>query len=418
MANGQRPELLSPYRVLDLTDEKGFLCGRLLGDLGADVIKIEKPRGGPGRNIGPYYHDIPDPEKSLFWFAYNYNKGGITLNIEAAQGQEIFRRLVKTADFVVESFPPGYMDQLGLGYSALSSINPRIIVTSITPFGQTGPYKNYKASDLAVTALSGLMYTTGDPDRPPVRNSVEQSYVQAGAQAVVASMFAHYHRQMTGEGQHVDVSMQDCVHTTSMVAAVGISRWRYMRELPRRGGERSAYGPVKARHVWLCKDGYIGWRLYVGLMGNHARRMVEWMDSEDSAGELKDVNWEQISFDQVNQQQWDHWEACFSPFFLARTKQELLQEAIKRGLILAPVNTPADLLKHEQLAYRGFWRSVEHPELGTSITYPGAIYKSSVASCGIWRRAPLIGEHNEQVYGNELGLSKERLLALKQSGII
>ena len=418
MSNGQRPELLSPYRVLDLTDEKGFLCGRLLGDMGADVIKIEKPGGGPGRNIGPYYHDIPDPEKSLFWFAYNYNKRGITLDIEAAQGQEIFRRLVETADFVIESFPPGYMDRLGLGYSALSEINPRIIMTSITPFGQTGPYKDYKGSDLVTTALGGLLYITGDDDRPPVRNSVEQSYAQAGVHAAVATMFAHYRRQRSGEGQHVDVSMQECVWTAAMVSGVGVSRWRYLGIIPRRAGEKSAYGPVKARHVWQCKDGYIGWRLYVGLMGNHTSRMVEFMDSEGEAGELKGMNWGEISFDQVDQQQWDRWEAVFSQFFLTRTKGELLQEAIKRGLILAPVNTPADLLKHEQLEYRGFWRSVEHPELGTTITYPGTLYKSSLGSCGIWHPAPLIGEHNEEIYGEELGFNEEGILSLKQGGII
>jgi crotonobetainyl-CoA:carnitine CoA-transferase CaiB-like acyl-CoA transferase len=130
--------LLSPYRVLDLTDEKGLVCGRILGDFGADVIKVEKPCGDPCRNIGPFYHDIPDPEKSLFWFAYCANKRGITLDIESADGKEIFRKLVKTGDVVLESFHPGYMARLGLGYDDLSKINPGIIMTSITPFGQTG----------------------------------------------------------------------------------------------------------------------------------------------------------------------------------------------------------------------------------------------------------------------------------------
>jgi crotonobetainyl-CoA:carnitine CoA-transferase CaiB-like acyl-CoA transferase len=414
----QRPDLLSAYQVLDLTGETGFLCSRLLGDLGADVIKIEHPGGGPGRDIGPYYHDIQDPEKSLYWFAYNCNKRGITLNIEAPRGQEILKRLIKTAHFLIESFPPGYMDGLGLGYSTLARINPGLVVTSITPFGQTGPHKDYKATDLVITAMSGLMYTTGDPDRPPVRNSVAQSYVQAGAQAAVASMFAHYHRQITGEGQHVDVSMQDALHTTAMVAAVGISRWRYMGELPSRGGERSAYGTIKARHVWPCQDGYIGWRLYVGLLGNHTRRIVEWMDAEGVAGVLKEVSWEQIGLDQVDQQQWDYWESAFSQFFLSRSKSELLQVAIEKGFILAPVNTPVDLVKHEQLQYRGFWEDVWHPELDASIIYPGAIYKSGVGDCGIWMRAPLIGEHNEQIYIEQLGFTVEELARLEQDGVI
>jgi len=132
--------MLSPYRVLDLTDEKGFLCGKILGDLGADVIKIERPGGDLARKIGPFYRDVPDPEKSLYWFAYNNNKRGITLNIEAADGCELFKRLVKTADIVIESFAPGYMDDLGLGYSTLSQITDgKTVMTSITPFGQKGP---------------------------------------------------------------------------------------------------------------------------------------------------------------------------------------------------------------------------------------------------------------------------------------
>ena len=133
------------YRILDLTDEKGFLCGKMFGDLGADVIKVEKVGGDRSRLIGPFYHDIADPEKSLYWFAYNTSKKGITLNLESRDGQDIFRKLVKSADCVIESFDPGYLDQLGLSYAALNEINPRIVVTSITPFGQNGRYKNNKA---------------------------------------------------------------------------------------------------------------------------------------------------------------------------------------------------------------------------------------------------------------------------------
>src|SRR3990170_3305135 len=163
--------MLSPYRVLDLTDEKGLLCGKILGDLGADVIKIERPGGDPARRIGPFYHDEPHPEKSLFWFAFNTSKRGITLNIETADGQEIFKRLVQTADFVIETFPPGYLAKLGLGYSDLEKINPGIILVSITPFGQTGPYKDWKGADIVAWATGGDMAPWGEPDRPPIRIS-------------------------------------------------------------------------------------------------------------------------------------------------------------------------------------------------------------------------------------------------------
>ena len=202
MAKKEKMEgMLSPYRVLDLTDEKGFLCGKLLGDLGADVIKVERPGGDPARSIGPFYHDEADPEKSLFWFAFNTSKRGITLDIETAEGQEVFKRLVESADFVIESFPPGYMDQLGLGYSALEEVNPGIIMVSITPFGQTGPYKDYKAPDIVAWAMGGSMYPFGNADRPPVRISHHsQAYLHASGEAAVGAMLALYYRSITGEG--------------------------------------------------------------------------------------------------------------------------------------------------------------------------------------------------------------------------
>jgi len=175
--------LLSPYRVLDLTDEKGLLCGKLLADLGADVIKVEKPGGDQARNIGPFYHDIVSPETSLFWFAYNTNKRSITLDFETRDGRGIFEKLVKTADFVVESFPPDYLAGLGLDYGSLAKINPRIIVASITAFGHTGPYARYKGSDIVVFAMGMLMSQTGDRDRPPLQVSFPQSFLNASGDA-------------------------------------------------------------------------------------------------------------------------------------------------------------------------------------------------------------------------------------------
>lgn len=176
----QQESLLDGYRVLDLTDEKGLLCGRMLADLGADVIKIEKPGGDPARFRGPFYKDDPHPEKSFYWFALNLNKRSVTLDVETADGRDIFNRLVKTADFVIESFPPGHMKDIGLGYEALEKINPRVILTSITPFGQTGPYKDWKASELVAWAMGGFMFLCGDADRAPVQIACPQSYFHAG----------------------------------------------------------------------------------------------------------------------------------------------------------------------------------------------------------------------------------------------
>jgi len=291
---GNAGYMLAPYRVLDLTDEKGFLCGKILGDLGADVIKIEKPGGDPARNIGPFYHDIPDPEKSLYWFAHNNNKKSITLNIETNDGRALFKRLIKTADIIIESFAPGYMDNQGIGYSTLSQItDEKIIVTSITPFGQKGPYKDFKASDIGIMALSGCMYLLGDPDRPPVRTSFPVSYMWAGSYAALGTLMALYHQQMTGQGQHVDVSAQA---SAAWAADTAPFYWEADGTMTKRVGNaiagRSLHGAVM-RAAYPCKDGYICWLIYGARSGAITNKeTVKWMDEKGFATEwLKEQDW-------------------------------------------------------------------------------------------------------------------------------
>ena len=400
--------MLSPYRVLDLTDEKGLLCGKVLGDLGADVIKIERLGGDPARNVGPFYHDIPDPEKSLSWFAYNSNKRGITLDIETADGQELFKRLVKGADFVIESFSPGYMDKLGLGYSALEGLNPGVIMVSITPFGQTGPYKDYKAPDIVALALGGRLYPYGDADRPPVRISHHsQAYLHVGHEAAVGAMMALYHRQMTGEGQYVEVSMQACVAQLYQYTA----NWDMNKVISRRG---QRFLNLRMTRTWPCKDGYVIWS-FSGAGGLRAKKantpLVEWMESEGMGDDfLKGMDWEKFDLRSATQEVVDRIEEPTGKFFMLHTKVELYEGAVKRGLMLCVAATTADVLGSIQLAARGFWSEVEHPELGTTIT--------SETPPRISRRAPLIGEHNQEVYEGELGLSREELLILKQARVI
>ena len=211
--------MLNGFRVLDLTTEVGHYCGKVLGDLGADVLKIEPPGGDTARNNGPFYHDIPHPEKSLYWFFTNLNKRGITLDIKTMQGRELFIGLLKNADIVVESFEPGFLDSLGLGYNDLSKINPGVILTSITPFGQTGPYSHYKVTDLVGVSMGGMARLYGYMDTPPMRFSAPQFYFNCGLQGVLGTMVALYHKEMTGEGQHVDVSGQQAVVLTLMMAS-------------------------------------------------------------------------------------------------------------------------------------------------------------------------------------------------------
>lgn len=418
-ARTKKLAMLSPYRVLDLTDEKGLFCGKLLGDLGADVIKIERPGGDPARRIGPFYHDDADPEKSLFWWAFNTNKMGITLDIETKDGQEIFKKLLRNADFVIESFPPGYMDNLGLGYSALEKLNPRIIMVSITPFGQTGPYKDYKATDIVAWAMGGYMYPFGDTDRSPVRiGHHSQAYLHASGEAAVGAMLALHHRERMGEGQHVDVSIQECVARLDLTPG-----WDMIQVFLRRG--EPAASKIKQRYYWPCKDGHVVWHYWAGPAAKFwTLPFVKWMEEEGMADDfLKGVDWPTL--DATTDEGARHVQEILNrveeptrKFFMAHTKHELHEEAVKRRLMIYPVSTVADLLSSRQLDSRGFWVEVEHPELETTITYPGAFTHASEAPPKISRRAPLIGEQNQVVYEKELGIASDELLALKQAGVI
>ena len=408
--------MLSPYRVLDLTDEKGALCGKILADLGADVIKVERPGGDPARSIGPFYHDDPHPEKSLFWFALNANKRGITLDVETEDGREIFRKLAETADVIVESFSPGHMNALGLGYTSLEKVNPRVIVVSISPFGQTGPYENYQCPDIVAWAMGGYMYSVGDPDRPPVRISQHsQAYLHAGGQAAQGALMALYGRELTGVGQHIDVSIRDSVARCTPERIT--EAWDFRKAIMRRGGLGST---LHVKRTWPCKDGYVSAFFW---SGPDARRwntpLIKWMESEGMSNDfINTIDWDTFDLQKLGQETYDRLAEPVGRFFMAHTKAELLAGAAKYKAQLYPLATTADILNNPQLASRQYWAEIEHPEFGAKITYPGAFAKTSEASPRIARRAPLIGEHNIEIYEKELGISRNNLLALKQMGVV
>lgn len=411
--------MLAPYRALDLADEKGLLCGKILGDLGADVIKVEQPGGSPARNIGPFYKDNRDQEKSLYWFAFNTSKRGITLDIETAEGQDIFKRLAKNADIVIESFPSGYMEKLGLGYSSLSQIKPGIILTSITPFGQSGPYKDYKTSDLVTMALGGVLYVTGDADRCPVRISFPVAYQFAGTEAALGTVMALYHRNLTGEGQQVDISTQWSVLRAQYDV---VAWWAALKKIYKRQGPfliRPNTGIIFRQH-WPCKDGFVTFYYFGGPAGAASNRaLVKWMDEEGfDVAFMRDKDWPSFDYALITQEEVTRMEKPTGEFFMSHTKKELLDGAMRSGTMLYPAATPKDMLESQQLAHRKYWVKVEHPELGTEITYPGAFVKASDTNCMIRRRAPRIGEHNKDIYQKELGFSHDELLTLKQHGII
>lgn len=416
-----KPGLLTPYRVLDLTDEYGFLCGKILADLGADVIKIEPPGGDSARHIGPIVPDAAGRElEGFYWLAYNANKRGITLNLEKPQGQELLKRLAQRADFLIESFPPGYLDGLGIGYQALSALNPRIIVTSITPFGQTGPYRDYKSSDLIAMAMSGMMSLVGDPDRPPVRISLAQSPMWAGMYAAAGTLIAHWHREQTGEGQQVDISLQSGL---LWALANAPSFWILNRENIARAGSlmvgRSIKG-AKFRTVYPCKDGYVNFIVYGGEAGKRSNQaLVEWLEEEGLCTEaLRQRDWDTFNVAQLTQEEVDEIEIPASQLFLRYTKAEFMEQVVRREMLGYPVNTVADLLEDQQLAARDFWQRFPYGLEGQVLTYPGGFAKFSAGECGLRRPPPRIGEHNEEIYAGELGLSAAELAALREAGVI
>jgi benzylsuccinate CoA-transferase BbsE subunit len=393
---------LGDLRVLDLAGPIGLYCTKQLADLGADVIKIEPPGGDPARAIGPFYHGEPHPEKSLYWFHFNTSKRSITLDIESPDGREILKRLVQKADIMVETFRPGHMDSMGLGYSELKKINPGLILTSITPFGQTGPYKDFKASDLVGLAMGGFLFICGWEDEPPTRVGGSQAYNMASINACTGTLIALYHRDMTGEGQHVDVSMQQCVaHALQWVTQ--------MYDLQNRIMARSGRLGVPLQE---CED---GWANMIALFDWDV--FASWLDSVGEAADLADEKYKDMDY-QIRPEVRQHITEVTDTFTKAHDKRWICEEGQKRHIIAIPCNNAKDVLENPQLVERSFFVDVEHPELRDTLKYTGAPYRLSETPWTIGRRPPFIGEHNTDIYADELGLAQKELAALKERGVI
>ena len=411
--------LLASYRVLDLTDERGLLAGKILADLGADVIQIEPPGGSPARNIGPFYGDDPLPEKSLFWWAYTANKRSITLDLEKKDGRALLERLVAEADFLLESFSPGYLDGLGLDYQSLAEINPKLVMVSITPFGQDGPYSHYQATDIVGMALGGFMYLTGDDDRAPVRISFPHFYLHGGAAGAMAAMLAHTHRTISGQGQYVDVSCQQAVaktlaHAPQIWDIEGVI-------LKRQGVYRQTSGENRVRINWPCKDGHVNYMVQGGSVSYSTRALLGWMGEDGfDTTDLDAIDWEKMGYGAITPELMAQLGGPLGDFFNGHTRAELVQGSLDRRILLFPVATPSALQGHPQLEARGYFKELDHPELGVAVQYPGAFIKSGDGAdiAGLYRRPPLIGEHNLEIYRDELGLSVAEIESLKRGGVI
>jgi crotonobetainyl-CoA:carnitine CoA-transferase CaiB-like acyl-CoA transferase len=412
-----QPAALDGLRALDLTNETGISCARVLADYGVDVIKIEPPGGSKARGIGPFYQNSPHPDKSLFWSYYSANKRGITLDIEKKESREILGKLVKTADFVIEDFQPGYLTNLGIGYKWMEKIKSDIILTSITPFGQDGPYKDYKGSDLICWSMGGYTWMVGDEDRPPVQISYPQAYLHSSAEAAAATLIGYYHRLITGEGQHIDVSMQACVFRDLMNAPLfyEINKVVLKRSGPFRVGLTIG---AKQRLHWRCKDGYVTYLMMGGAMGARDNKaLTEFMIEKNACPDfLKQIDWKNFNMAGTSQEFIDKVDAAREAFFLRFTKRELFDEAIRRHMTIYPVATVEDIAKDKQLEAREFWETVETPETG-KMKYPGALARLSETPCVKRQHAPHVGEHNQEVF-TELGYSLSDLNSFKQAGVI
>jgi len=396
---------LGGVRVLEYAQfAAGPYCAKLLADLGAEVVKVEKPGAGDeARNRGPFLNDVPHLEWSGLFLYLNTNKLGITLNPEAATGTEVFKELVRGVDILIEDKPPQLMKELGLDYQALEAANPRLVMTSITPFGQTGYYAEYKAYCLNSyhSGLLGYLSPRNSPnlDREPIKAGGLVGEYSCGLNAALATLAALYSQRATGSGQHVDVSKQESLISLQRVFAAfypnqGIN--------PTRLAQATGMGGVMR-----CQDGYISvnfvedhqWQAVVRLMGN--------------PGWAQDERYKDIAFRAAH---WEEIEPMISEWMLSHTREEIhrwTQESCPSG----PVMSAEEVVNSAQAKARGFFTNIDHPAAGMA-KYPTAPYIFSETPWAVDRSAPLLGEHNEQIYCGRLGHTRQDLVRMRQAGII
>ena len=403
---------LHGLRVLDLTGEAGFLTGKLLGDLGADVIKVEPPGGDPARRRPPFWGGIADPERSLLWLALNTSKRGLVLDLTRAPGRDLFLGLVERSDVVLETEP--HVD-----WATLHARNPRLVLCSITPFGLGGPYAGRRGSDLTVVAMSGNLHCTGDPDRAPVRCALPVSHYHGGIEAAVGVMFALLAREQTGEGQQVDVSLQEAMVMPNMATA---SMSKMTGNRGARSGASFRQGRSVQREIWPCRDGWVSF----ALRGGPARvpglmAMVQYMAEHGMASErLRATDWKTYNHNLLTQDEVDALSEEFGAFFHTRAMTELFAAACERHLMLAPAITAREIAASEQLAFRSFFVDVDHPGRGT-VRLPGAFaittsFDPDATAVGIRRPAPRLGEHRDEILA-DLGLGPSERAALAAEGV-
>ena len=408
----QTPEegrLLPPYRVLDLSGPEAVFCGKLLADYGAEVVRVEPPGGDQSRARGPFADDREGPDRSLYFLFYNTNKRSVTLDLESERGRDLFRQLVAKSDVVVESFPVGHMASLGLGYDDLKAVNPGIVMASVTPFGQTGPWKDYKSNDLIALAASGFMQITGEPDGPPMRQGNDQSHFP-GAQFAAASILgALYYRDFNGgEGQYIDVSLQEALITYYTDAHPALAHMMLGENVTRVGATSTLVIPLGA---YPSADGWISAGI---ITPREWDTLSEWIYEVTGNEEVLNPAYKGGNQDRAPYN--DIITALVIDFTTRYTSEYLFHEGQRRNLVVLPVNTVSDLLSDPQLEQSNFWFGIDHPETGT-LQYPQGVFDSEEVSPAT-NPAPTLGHDNEAIYAGELGLTDEELETLLRDHVI
>ena len=400
--------LLPPYRVLDLTGPEGVFCGKLLADYGAEVIKVEPPTGDVTRQRPPFISDVPGIERSSYFLFYNTNKKSVTVDLETSEGQVVFKKLAASADVLIESFPVNYMQSLGLDYDSLRQVNPGLIMASITPFGQTGPWKDYKSTDLISLAASGFMQITGDPDGPPLRQGNEQSHFPGAQHAATAIMGALFYRDMQdGRGQYIDVSMQEAMITYYTDAHPALAYIQRGENVTRVGTNSTLVIPLGA---YPSKDGWIS----AGIItprewDNLSNWMFEVTGNEEILNEdYKGGNQDRAPYNDIIT-------ALVIDFTTRFTSEELFHQGQERNLVFIPVNTVSDLLVDPQLDASNFWFDIDHADAG-NLKYPLGVFDSEEVT-PTTNPAPYLVKDNEVIFG-ELGLDEAELASLRTRGVI
>lgn len=398
---------LADVRVLDLSWHiAGPYCTKYLADSGAEVIKVERPLvGDPARQMAPFYKDDPHIEKSGLFLHLNTNKKSITLNLKSEKGKEIFLELVKDVDILVESFRPHVMPSLGLGYEVLEKINSRLIMTSISSFGQTGPYKEYKATDMIIYGMGGAMFWTGQPDRSPLRLGGTVISYQVGVMAAVATMTALYGAEIRGSGEQVDVSAFEIIRGHIDRAGTDLIAYQYTGDYDERAPAVSKMYP---QGVHPCKDGYID------ISGSGVAFFPRTAKMLGRPELIEKYGTREAQIDPDLREEF--YNDIYHPWLMERTRREIWTDAQKASLLSGPVFNSKDLLEDQHYEERGYWQEVDHPVTGT-LKHPGAPYRCEQMPWEIKRSAPLLGQHNEAIYG-VLGFNRQDLGQLRENGVI